>query len=235
MSSGQKPPATPAVQQQRRGTRQESTESRAKRGANATHAQSRAAIYGNPLPLYVSQNESLALLYSLTWTLSLSCQAIAASLKSTEHSRNRIRKFAHGPLQAAAQTFTKVDIKVSICRKPGVRMNTSQRMVDPYLCITGTNLSMNSRSQTLLAHPCKAGVAVQCIRLSIGSRHPSAFLPHFFPSHRTSLLSIYGHIRFRIWLASVVFSRHFGSFHSASWVGDYLLSLRTSASILILS
>jgi hypothetical protein len=89
-------------QQQRKGTRQESTESRAKRGANATHAQSRTAIYGNPLPLYVSNNDaSLALLYSLTWTLSLSCQAIAASLikssKQKQNTRNRIRKEAYLP------------------------------------------------------------------------------------------------------------------------------------------
>lgn len=81
--------------QPRQGTRQESFESRGKRGSTGSLAQTRAAIYGNPLPLYVSQNEQLSLLWSLTWALSLSCQVLAAQLKSSTKSRNRVSREAY--------------------------------------------------------------------------------------------------------------------------------------------
>lgn len=79
------------------GTRQESFESRGKRGSSASTAQSRAAIYGQPLPLYLSpsNNEALSLLWSITWTLSLSCQVIASQFKPKSSSRNRIPPSAY--------------------------------------------------------------------------------------------------------------------------------------------
>jgi hypothetical protein len=83
---------------QRQGTRQEVFESRGKRGtpgSGTTSTGAKASIYSNPLPLYISNNESLSLLWSITWTLSLSCQVLAAHLKSNIKSRNKVPKTAY--------------------------------------------------------------------------------------------------------------------------------------------
>lgn len=112
-SSGPAPAASRKNASAHSGTRQESFESKGKRGGPNnnnnvnTAATSRAAIYSNPLPLYISQlDTTLALLYSLTWSLSLSCQAIAASLKAKEHSRNRLnQKTAYIPQDEKMQGY----------------------------------------------------------------------------------------------------------------------------------
>lgn len=84
---------------QRKGTRQEVFESRGKRGTPGSSTTpgggAKQSPYSNPLPLYISNNESLSLLWSLTWTLSLSCQVLAAHLKSNIKSRNKIPKSAY--------------------------------------------------------------------------------------------------------------------------------------------
>lgn len=84
-------------QQLRKGTKQESFESRGKKGTSGSSALSRALIYNIPLPLYLSPHvdSNLSLLYSLSWTLSLSYQIILSQFKNKRHSRNRIPREAY--------------------------------------------------------------------------------------------------------------------------------------------
>lgn len=84
----------------RQGTRQEVFESKGKRGSssasNTSGAPTKASVYSNPLPLYISNtNSSLSLLWSITWSLSLSCQILAAQLKPKSKSRNKVPKSAY--------------------------------------------------------------------------------------------------------------------------------------------
>lgn len=84
------------VQPVRKGTKQESFESRGKKGTSGPNATSRALIYNTPLPLCLpSSDSSLSLLYSLTWTISLSCQIILAQFRARDKSRNKVPKEAY--------------------------------------------------------------------------------------------------------------------------------------------
>lgn len=86
----------PQQQQLRKGTKQESFESRGKKGTSGSNALSRALTYNIPLPLYLPHLDSnLSLLYSLSWTLSLSYQIILSQFKNKRHSRNKIPREAY--------------------------------------------------------------------------------------------------------------------------------------------